>query len=297
MPLFAQPGGKSEHGSNTFNFNDSLKDTFESIDFIFCVRIVLSLMAVFLAFDLVSGERESGTLKLIHAQNVSRKSVIIGKWLAGSTIISTVILFMFLLSLLYISLLKQVEFDYQHLLRLSILYGVSLLYITIFYQITLMISTIAKSSKQVVISVIIVWSILCFVLPTLGIETGKYLFETPSWTESEQNRSKLIREFNIEYSKARDEERESNYTGIIKRVDIFRKFQAQIDLIYNNYLNRLRAQGNHTHLLTMISLPHLYQVFSQRIMGTSIADYETFMNRSRLEFISYRDTTSVMSSN
>ena len=85
VPFMAQPIGKTQT-NNEFDLDEVLDESFGSIDFAMIINLLFSLVAIFLAFDLVSRERELGTLKLLHVNYVSRSTVISGKWLAGMSL-------------------------------------------------------------------------------------------------------------------------------------------------------------------------------------------------------------------
>ena len=56
---------------------------FGSVDFAFLVRVFLSLLVIFLAYDAVAEEKVSGTLKLALSNALPRSHLLLGKCLAG----------------------------------------------------------------------------------------------------------------------------------------------------------------------------------------------------------------------
>jgi len=56
---------------------------FPTPDILYVVATVLSLMAFVFSYDAVSGERETGTLKLMMSYSLPRDTVILGKWIGG----------------------------------------------------------------------------------------------------------------------------------------------------------------------------------------------------------------------
>ena len=63
-------------------------------------KIVISVLALLVAYDVVSGEREQGTLKLIMAGTVSRSQILLGKLLAGLITLTVPVTIAFVLGLL-----------------------------------------------------------------------------------------------------------------------------------------------------------------------------------------------------
>jgi ABC-type transport system involved in multi-copper enzyme maturation permease subunit len=60
---------------------------FESVDFAFVVRVVMSLMVIFLAYNSIAEERSQGTLKLALANALPRGKLLLGKFLGGLFVI------------------------------------------------------------------------------------------------------------------------------------------------------------------------------------------------------------------
>ncbi len=70
------------------------------IDWAFIIGYVLSLIALLFTFDAVTGERESGTLRLMLANSVPRHTVLIGKFLGALMSISIPFVLAVLINLL-----------------------------------------------------------------------------------------------------------------------------------------------------------------------------------------------------
>ena len=60
-----------------------LFQVFQSPDFAYVVRIIVSLLALLFVFDAVCGEKERGSLKLLLSNSVPRDTILIGKWIGG----------------------------------------------------------------------------------------------------------------------------------------------------------------------------------------------------------------------
>ena len=58
---------------------------FAFFDMVYIFQLVLGLLAVLIASEAISGEKEDGTLRLMLTTNVSRAQVLVGKILAGLT--------------------------------------------------------------------------------------------------------------------------------------------------------------------------------------------------------------------
>ena len=66
--------------------NDLFK-LFTAPDLLYIIKVILSLCAMLFAFDMVSGEKEIGTLRQSLSCSLKRPVLIIGKWIGGYTFI------------------------------------------------------------------------------------------------------------------------------------------------------------------------------------------------------------------
>ncbi|MBA7640854.1 hypothetical protein ES703_48525 [subsurface metagenome] len=73
---------------------------FSVFDACLIFKIVISVLALLVAYDVVSGEREQGTLKLIIAGTISRSQVLFGKVLAGLMTLAVPVTIAFIVGLL-----------------------------------------------------------------------------------------------------------------------------------------------------------------------------------------------------
>ena len=56
---------------------------FPAPDFVYVVKLVMSLVALLFGFDQISREKENGTLKMILSNSASRSSLLTGKWIGN----------------------------------------------------------------------------------------------------------------------------------------------------------------------------------------------------------------------
>jgi hypothetical protein len=62
---------------------NTLLSVFPAMDVTLILKIVISVLALLMAYDVVSGEREQGTLRLILSNTTPRHQVLLGKLVAG----------------------------------------------------------------------------------------------------------------------------------------------------------------------------------------------------------------------
>lgn len=100
--------------------DDPMLAAFQFLDPTFVVLIVLSLIAILFTYNAVNGEKESGTLKLVFANRVSKAEYILGKLIGSWLAILAPVLISFLLGALLLIVLG-IGFSASHWGRYRVL--------------------------------------------------------------------------------------------------------------------------------------------------------------------------------
>ncbi len=156
-----------------------LKYLFSQPDLTYLVKIVMSLLAIFFAFDIITAEKEGGTLKLMLANNIARSSILFGKILG--TLIILVIIFTITLLILLISIAHQLfTFDIELITRILLIYVFSISYIYLFSSLAVFFSTVSYKSSTSLFTSLFVWVCLVFLIPTIMVKLGQRYKPIPS---------------------------------------------------------------------------------------------------------------------
>lgn len=126
-------------------------------DFSYLVKTVLSLLALFFAFDAICGERARGTLRLLLANPVSRSEILLGKWFGGLASFLLSVLPGFVLMLFVVALLPSISLDAEAWLRIVAIIGVSLIYLASFFLLGLFLSTRVRRPETALILILLAW--------------------------------------------------------------------------------------------------------------------------------------------
>ena len=138
---------------------------FASFDMVYIFQLVLGLLAILIASETVSGEKEDGTLRLMLTTNVSRAQVLAGKILAGLTTLAIPTTLGFILLTILLLGTENIEIGIGEWMRLGLLFALSLLYLLVFYLIGLAISCATHRSATSLIYALFTWALLAIVLP------------------------------------------------------------------------------------------------------------------------------------
>jgi ABC-type transport system involved in multi-copper enzyme maturation permease subunit len=162
-----------------------------SLDFTMALAILLSLLGILFSYDMLSREKEQGTLKLALSHPVSRSTFFLGK-IAGTFLTLTPILIIcFLVILLIIQFSPAVQFSASDYGRIAILLLLSLLYFGFFVFLGGFISSRTKSSTSSIILNLFIWCFLLFLLPNIAAYLGKNITQVDDYKKVRYNISAI----------------------------------------------------------------------------------------------------------
>jgi ABC-type transport system involved in multi-copper enzyme maturation permease subunit len=184
---------------------------FPSIDLTFIFQMVLSLLALLFAYDAISGEREDGTLQLMMSNPIPRSSVLVGKYLSALFLLFWPIAVSIIIALLMIMFSGKVSLTGGEFLRILLIVFASLLYVSLFYLVGLLISTNTQRTATSLMLAIFVWVFLTIVYPNAGAfladraikfqpGEGRYSRITELWSEFGRECDKYKKRVVPEYS-------------------------------------------------------------------------------------------------
>jgi len=156
-----------------------LMSMFATPDFVYIVKIVLSLLALFFAYDAICGEKQRGTLKLILANSVSRGSVLLGKWLGGFSSFLLCFLPALLLVLIWMVAFPVAPLNGEDWARIGLIVFLSLIYISIFFSLGLFVSAITHRTATALLIILFLWVIWAITIPNLGVLIAQRLAPVP----------------------------------------------------------------------------------------------------------------------
>jgi len=153
---------------------------FPAPDFLYIVRVILSLVAVLFGFDQVSREKEAGTLRLMLANPASRAGILAGKWLGNFLTLAVPFLLVTMLGAAVLNLDPAIRLSADQVLRLGLILVLTLLYIAFFLSLGILVSTLTRRASSSLVILLFVWALLVFILPNLGTLIARQAVEVPS---------------------------------------------------------------------------------------------------------------------
>jgi len=179
---------------NVESFDDNpLPILFPPFDFLFIVTIIMSLLAILFSYDAITGERQSGTLRLVIANSVSRTKILFGKLVGGAASLLIPFILSLLVGALYISVNPSIQWDGSAWAEFGLLTAASITFITLFYLLGLMISTFSRYSATSILNCLFLWVLLILVIPNICPHISAQLCPIPSIKETERKNLEIER--------------------------------------------------------------------------------------------------------
>ncbi|MCJ7581779.1 MAG: ABC transporter permease [Candidatus Aminicenantes bacterium] len=180
--ITVRAGQKS--GNAVFSF-------FPSPDFMYIVKVVLSLVALLFGFDQISQERERGTLRQMLSNPTSRARVLVGKWVGNFLSLSVPFILVVLLGFAFVNLNRDIHFSANQLVRLALIFCVTLFYIALFLSLGILISTVTRKAAISVVALLLIWVLMVFVIPNLGNLLARQMIDVPSVAGLSEKRNQI----------------------------------------------------------------------------------------------------------
>lgn len=288
-----------------FTEENQLLSIFPALDLTLIYKIVLSLLALLFSFDAISGEKEKGTLTIILAQGVSRFKVILGKYmgnlltLAASFLISLTIGFIILM-------IHSTSLSLGDWIRL-VFFGIfTLLYISIFLGLGILVSSLTRKSSQSLLFCLIIWATLAIILPNLSTYLASVIKPVPpkktadlqaeeisrqtakdirTWRETHAQRIVLGGMIGLDEWAIENADRDTiNY---IKKLILFSEplLRKKADEIWNvkqDYYRVLKKQKSLASFLACWLPTGLYEEATELVSRTDPSNYEKFIQQATL---------------
>lgn len=170
------------------------------IDWVFIITYLLSFIPLLFTFDALSGERESGTLRLCLANSISRPALLAGKFLG--TLIAVLIPFYFavLLNLAVISTDTWTQLGAADWGRLGMILLIASGYASIFIAVGLMVSAGTRDTRVSLVVLLIIWVALVVFMPsTLGTLSTKWMSPVQTAHQRETARRRVLDQINDDF--------------------------------------------------------------------------------------------------
>jgi ABC-type transport system involved in multi-copper enzyme maturation permease subunit len=269
-----------------------------AVDFAFLVRVVMSLMVIFLAYGAVAEEKAGGTLKLVLANALPRDKLLLGKLVSGLAVVLGALAVASLLAVIFLMLHPAVSLTGSDILRIAGMLAVSALYLSVFYALGLFVSVKVDRPAVALMVLLQAWVFLVVLYPNLSVTLAERLVPLPSEQTVAAERAavegrfqKDIREVNEKLGQAT-----STAEDRIRFNKVWSQNAEEIHKVDSEFSRLQTRQMKSAELVSSLSPASLYDQVMNRLARTDIREYELFMEgavrlwRSYVERLNLRYT-------
>lgn len=142
-----------------------LISVFPVLDIVLIFKLVISVLAILLAYDAISGEKEDGTLKLALSNSVPRYHLLFGKLIGGMITLAIPIAVGFLMVSLILELSPSIQLTGDDWARIALMFISSLIMVSVLFNLGLFISSLTKRASDTLMLLLFLWVVFLFVIP------------------------------------------------------------------------------------------------------------------------------------
>lgn len=253
-------GGQINVGSGQQTAN-TLFRLFTTPDLLYVVKVIMALCALLFAFDMISGDKERGTLRMSLAHSVTRPQIVMGKWLGGFASLIVPFIIACTAATLLVTSSPQVQLSGDEWGRVGIFLLSSVLYIAIFFSLGLLVSALVYRASSSLVICLCVWALLVFVIPNLGNTIARQLVAVPSVQQLEVRRQHIW----IKEVFERIQGQKSGY-------EVLNNINLENDKLMANYRSRFEKLVALSQNITRVSPAAAFTYLGTDIVNTGILE-------------------------
>ncbi|MBD3183078.1 ABC transporter permease subunit [Candidatus Poribacteria bacterium] len=281
--------------------SDPMFAYFGTLDIMYIVRVVLSLVAILLTYDAISGEKEQGTLKLALSNSVPRANVLLAKCIGGYLTILLPFLIPLLIGFLILTSSGSIDFSNEEWIRISLILLVSLLYIGVFLMLGVMVSSRTNHSTTSLMTLLFIWVVVVLAVPKVSMLVAGKIKDVPSIQEIQAEKDTAMNQIMNEqqekiqkyFAEHRNEMGDTN-----KRMEVMAEVGEMQEEMFNNiskkksqidleYESKKAEQFRLASILSRISPASVYTYASTNLARTGFNRQERFMKAARIYQVSF----------
>jgi ABC-type transport system involved in multi-copper enzyme maturation permease subunit len=228
------------------------------------------------AFDIVSGEKETGTLRQSLSNDLKRPILIIAKWIGGFTSFILPFFIAVLLGTIFVTLSPNVDMNPDNWLKLGLFLLSSVIYLAVFFSLGLLISCLTHQSSSSLVISLFVWAILVFLIPNLGNILARQFVRIPTVQQLELKREQIQIRRELEVHRPQ--------TTIHEKMEAHKRFDSENEMLAEDYRNRFNRLATESQNITRISPAAAFTFMATDLMGTGMSE-ERKLKRAVLEYM------------
>lgn len=267
------PWQRTQRGGS--RYSNPIFSIFQTPDFVYVISIVVSLLALLFSFDAICGEKENQTLKLMLTNPVPRDIVLVGKWVGGIISIIVPLILAMLTGLLLSVSISSISFAEIEWNRLGMIFFTSILYISFFFALGMLFSSITNNSSTSLIISLFAWVFLVLVIPNISPVLARQFVPLPSVAKMSAERERIAKE-----ERAKMEKSINNLSDAdSKKQEVYRRtmeenIKKRTKRLDDYFSNKVEKQISLSINLSRISPSSSFVYATSNLAGTGIEDFK-----------------------
>jgi ABC-type transport system involved in multi-copper enzyme maturation permease subunit len=282
---------------------------FPALDVTLIFKIVVSIFALLMAYDVVSGEREQGTLKLMLSGKLYRHQVLFGKLLAGIMTLFVPVTAAFLMGFLILLTSHMIDLTRAQWFFIVLMYFASLAFVAAMFNLALLLSCLCKNSAISLVFGLFLWLFLAAILPNSGAYIASQFGTVYSPDELSEKLQVVKNARKSEIDELTKDVKENGTETVSNALDAFGLYYSAlcnksemdyrrklypitepikikyVDELYGikeMHMNGLRRQKRLTEIIAGVSPVVLYEDLMSILAGTDPGSFKRFRDSVRI---------------
>jgi len=249
---------------------NALSTLFDTPDFSFVVKFLVSLFGLLFSLDAITREKEDGTLGATLAHGAGRREILCGKAIGASASLSLVLMLAYSIGIAYLYSSGTVAITWAHTTRILLLLAMSMVYGLVFVLLGLFISISSLRTKNATASGLLCWGALVLVLPNAALLAAKILSPVPSYSQLD---TQMWYERRLIQREARSGSVDSDPQH--EKDALFRTFEIEKRLV-DDFMARKSAQIEKARQFAVLCPPGAVMFGLSELAGTGTGAYRSY---------------------
>lgn len=253
------------------------------MDWAFIVKVVFSLYVLLLAFRGISGEKETGTLRLVLSHAIKRNKLLIAKYISILLTVGIPLILGALVSLCIISIFMPEALSMSAAPRIGLTVVLAFFYLSIFAFLGLFVSSMVSRSSVVLLILLSAWILFVVVIPNVSGILSNKLALVPSEYQTAARVSPILKEQvwgRIDKIKEQVKNGELTTEEALKK-ETDQAFEEGQEVVRNHYAvyeNAMKRRADLARNLSRLSPTAMFECASENLADSGPGREERFLN-------------------
>jgi len=255
-----------------------LLSRFCDLDWAFIICLFLSFVALIFAYNTISGERESGTLRLMLAGAIPRHKILLGKYFGVMITLGIPLLVGILINLIIVTSSENIILNTSEWSKIFMIVLLSFIYLSFFVLLGIFVSSRSAHSANSMVMLLLIWVGLVILIPSFGRIAANTFQKVPTQAKIQRKVNELIEQLFEDALSGKygnnagssGPNLESGNYNPPARARLFTALTDSKNQLIDEHVNRMVAQAAIGRRFTKISPATIYQHGCETIVGTGI---------------------------